>query len=231
MSSYADLKASALKSNQLLPASGLVIHTFGNASAVDQRRGVFAIKPSGVPFAELKADDRVVVDLDCKVVEGRLRPSSDTKTHAALYRAWNDIGGIVHTHSLYAVAWAQAMKAIPVLGTTHADALAQDIPCTEVMSDEMIRGDYELETGNQILKTFANRPHKEIEMVLVACHGPFTWGATSALALEHSVMLEQIARMAFLTLQIDPGTPPLSGALLRKHFERKHGPDAYYGQH
>jgi L-ribulose-5-phosphate 4-epimerase len=228
---YDELKESAWRANQQLPVSGLVIHTFGNASAFDRRKGVFAIKPSGVPFAELSADDMVIVDLDYKVVEGKLRPSSDTKTHAVLYKTWENIGGIVHTHSPYAVAGAQAMEPIPVLGTTHADYLAQDIPCTDVMNDEMVKGDYEEETGHQILKTFAMLSHKEIEMVLVACHGPFTWGKTPSAALENSIMLEQIARMAFLTLQINPDTPRLKRSLLRKHYERKRGPDAYYGQY
>jgi L-ribulose-5-phosphate 4-epimerase len=230
VSAYNDLKESAWKVNLQLPASGLVTGTFGNASAYDAGRGLFAIKPSGVPFSGLKADDMVVVDLTCRVVEGKLRPSSDTKTHAVLYRAWNDIGGIVHTHSPHAVAWAQAQLPIPVLGTTHADALAQDVPCTDVMTDEMIRGDYETETGNQILKRFADLSHREVEMVLVASHGPFTWGKTSALALEHGVMLELIARTALLTLQINPDAPRLNQVLLKKHYERKHGPDAYYGQ-
>ncbi len=231
MSAYNDLKESAWKVNQQLPASGLVIHTFDNASAFDHQRGVFAIKPSGVPFGDLRVEDMVVVDLDYKVVEGKLRPSSDTKTHAVLYRSWKDIGGIVHTHSPNAVAWAQAMEPIPVLGTTHADYLAQDIPCTDVMNDEMVKGDYEEETGKQILKTFAMLSHREVEMVLVACHGPFAWGKSPIQALENSVMLEQIARMALLTLQVNPETPRLKRSLLRKHYERKHGPDAYYGQH
>jgi L-ribulose-5-phosphate 4-epimerase len=231
MSGYTDLKESAWRVNLQLPQSGLVTGTFGNASAYDKALGVFAIKPSGVPFNELNVDDMVVVDLGCNVVEGSKRPSSDTKTHAVLYSAWGDVGGIVHTHSPHAVAWAQAKLPIPVLGTTHADALAQDVPCTDVMTDEMIRGDYETETGNQILKRFVNLSPAEVEMVLVASHGPFTWGKTPALALEHGVMLELIARTALLTLQINPGTTRLNQALLKKHYLRKHGPDAYYGQY
>jgi L-ribulose-5-phosphate 4-epimerase len=230
VSPYSDLKNSAWIVNVQLPASGLATGTFGNASTFDAGRGVFAIKPSGVPFSELKAEDMVVVDLACMVVEGKMRPSSDTKTHAVLYRAWPEVGGIVHTHSPHAVAWAQARLPIPVLGTTHADALAQDVPCTDVMTDEMIRGDYETETGNQILKRFTNLSHREVEMVLVANHGPFAWGRTPALALEHATMLELIARTALLTLHINPDTPRLSQVLLKKHYERKHGPDAYYGQ-
>jgi L-ribulose-5-phosphate 4-epimerase len=172
----------------------------------------------------------VVVDLDSRSVEGDLKPSSDTKTHAVLYQHWPDIGGIVHTHSLYAVAWAQAMRPIPVLGTTHADYLAEDIPCTAVMSDTMVKGDYEEQTGYQILHALSGLSHTEVEMVLVACHGPFTWGKTPQKAVENSFILEMIARMALHTLAINPETPRLKEALLRKHFERKHGSDAYYGQ-
>ncbi len=230
MSPYTDLKERAWECNRGLPAAQLVVHTFGNASAFDRTQGVFAIKPSGVPFAALTPEMMVVADLDGGVVEGTLRPSSDTKTHAVLYREWNDIGAIVHTHSPHAVAWAQARKPIPVLGTTHADALPRDIPCTGVMTDRMITGDYEEETGRQILKTFKRLSHTEVEMVLVACHGPFTWGATPEKALENSVLLELVAQMAILTLRINPKTPRLKTRLLRKHFERKHGPDAYYGQ-
>ncbi len=230
MSAYADLKHQAWESNLELPRAGLVTKTFGNASVLDPERKVFAIKPSGVPFETLRPEDMVVVDLQGKVVEGRLRPSSDTRTHAVLYDAWSDLGSIVHSHSAYAVAWAQAIKPIPVLGTTHADYLAQDIPCTAVMGDDRIAGDYEVETGLQILHTFENISHTVVSMVLVACHGPFTWGASPEKAIEHSIMLEQIARMAFLTLQINPDTPRLKETLLRKHFERKHGSAAYYGQ-
>ncbi|MGB5874807.1 MAG: L-ribulose-5-phosphate 4-epimerase AraD [Bacteroidota bacterium] len=230
MSKYSELKQIAWECNRELPARGLVTHTFGNASALDPDGGVFAIKPSGIPFSELTPEGMVVVDLDTKVVEGDLKPSSDTKTHALLYREWSDIGGIVHTHSAYAVAWAQAMKAVPVLGTTHADYLARDIPCTEVMSDEMVKGDYEEQTGRQILNALSGMSHTEVQMVLVACHGPFTWGETPQKAVENSVMLETIAGMAFHTLAINPDTPRLKETLLRKHFERKHGPDAYYGQ-
>jgi L-ribulose-5-phosphate 4-epimerase len=172
----------------------------------------------------------VVVDLDSRVVEGSLRPSSDTKTHAVLYSHWPDIRGIVHTHSPYAVAWAQARRPIPVLGTTHADSVPRDIPCTEVMSDEMIKGDYEEQTGQQVLKAFESLSHTEIQMVVVACHGPFVWGETPDRAVENAVSLELIAQMALLTLSIDPATPRLKDTLLQKHFQRKHGPQAYYGQ-
>lgn len=230
MSQYDTLKETAWRCNQELPESSLVIHTFGNASVLDRGKGVFAIKPSGVPFAELRPEDMVVVDLASRVVEGELKPSSDTKTHAVLYRSWKDISGIVHTHSPYAVAWAQACRPIPILGTTHADSLAQDVPCTPVMSDAMIKGDYEERTGDLIVETFAAMSHEEIEMVLVACHGPFTWGSTPERAVRNSVLLEMIARVAFMTLQINPETPRLKPSLLRKHYDRKHGPNAYYGQ-
>lgn len=230
MISHTALKEKAWVCNQALPRSGLVTHTFGNASAFDPAGAVFAIKPSGVPFDMLKPEMMVVVDLEGKVVEGILRPSSDTPTHAVLYRYWTDLGGIVHTHSPHAMAWAQARRPIPVLGTTHADCLARDVPCTAPMSDRMIRGNYEEETGQQILKTFRRLSHTEVQMVLVASHGPFTWGATAEQAVENSVLLELIAETALKTLQINPRTPRLRPALLKKHFERKHGPNAYYGQ-
>lgn len=230
MSRYDDLKETAWRCNAELPRQNLVIHTFGNASACDHHRNIFAIKPSGVPFADLLPEDMVVVDLSGNLVEGRLRPSSDTKTHALLYREWPEVRGIVHTHSPHAVAWAQAMKPIPVFGTTHADLLPGDVPCTDAMSDEMIGGDYEEQTGQQILKTFRDLSYKEVEMVVVASHGPFTWGKTAEKAVDNAVMLELVARLALLTIQINPHAPRLSEALLKKHFERKHGPNAYYGQ-
>ncbi len=213
-----------------LAKSGLVIATFGNVSALDRSLGVFAIKPSGVAYEDLKAEDIVVVDLDGKVVEGRMRPSSDTNTHMMLYRHFPSVGGIVHTHSTYAVAWAQAALPLPILGTTHADHLHMDVPCTDFMSDEMIKGDYEIETGNQILKRFQGLSSEEVEMVLVAGHGPFTWGKTAQKALYNSVILEEMARMALFTLQINPDIGRLPAALIDKHYQRKHGPNAYYGQ-
>jgi L-ribulose-5-phosphate 4-epimerase len=230
MSSMQELRERVWRCNKELPRVGLVVHAFGNVSAIDRKQGVVAIKPSGVLYDDLKVDDIVLVDLDNNVVDGELRPSSDTKTHTFLYRSFPDIGGIVHTHSTYAVAWAQAMKPIPVLGTTHADLLAADIPCTDVMTDEMIKGDYEEETGRQIVKAFGGLSYKDIPMVLVACHGPFTWGETPEKALYHSVMLEEVATMASLTLAINPAAPRLKETLIRKHHSRKHGPDAYYGQ-
>jgi L-ribulose-5-phosphate 4-epimerase len=230
MSTFDTLKEEACKANRALPATGLVVQTFGNASAWNRERGVFAIKPSGVPFEDLTPERMIVVDLQLNVVEGEGRPSSDTKTHAVLYRAWPDLGGIVHTHSPHAVAWAQAVRPIPVLGTTHADLLAMDVPCTSPLAAKQIRGDYEEETGRQIVRRFRRLDHREVPMVLVANHGPFVWGGSAEEALERAVCLELIARTALLTLQIRVRTPRLPKALLRKHFARKHGPDAYYGQ-
>jgi len=230
MSRYRSLKQTVYEANMLLPAKGLALYTFGNASAIDREQSVIGIKPSGVPYEELKPSDIVVLDLEGNVVEGGLRPSSDTKTHVLLYRHFPKIGGVAHTHSTYAVAWAQAMQPIPVFGTTHADHLVSEIPCTRVMPDEMIAGDYEVETGRQIIETFRDISYEEVEMALVACHGPFTWGKTPEKAVYNSVVLEELARMAFLTRQIDPLTPPLKPALIDKHYQRKHGAQAYYGQ-
>jgi L-ribulose-5-phosphate 4-epimerase len=174
----------------------------------------------------------VIVDFDARVVTGKLRPSSDTKTHAVLYRQWEEIGGIAHTHSTYATAWAQAQRDIPIFGTTHADHNTVDIPCAPPMSDEMIKGDYEHETGFQIINCFKEKKldYKEVEMVLVGNHAPFTWGKTAAKAVYNSAVLESVAKMALLTESINPDAPRLKNALVKKHFERKHGPDSYYGQ-
>jgi len=228
--SFLELRRRTFEANLELPRRGLVVYTFGNVSAVDRDRGVFAIKPSGVEYGSLKPSDIVVVDLDGRVAEGKLRPSSDTKTHAVLYRNFEKIGGVAHTHSTYATAWAQAMKSIPVLGTTHADHLAADIPCTQVMPQEDIAGDYEEETGNQIVDAFRSLSVEEVEMVLVACHGPFTWGGTPEKAVYNSVILEELAKVAALTFGINPRTPRLKKSLVEKHYLRKHGKDAYYGQ-
>ena len=229
---YTALKEEAYLANMEIPKHGLAIYTFGNVSAFDADLGVFAIKPSGVPYDDLKVDDMVIVDLDGKIVEGKLNPSSDTNTHVVLYRNFPGIGGVVHTHSPYAVGWSQAMRAIPIYGTTHADHLPGDVPCTDVMSDDMIKGDYEEETGNQILQIFdkCNLSPKEYEMVLVACHGPFTWGKNAAKAVYNSVVLEELAKMALITERVNPETPQLKDALINKHYERKHGKNAYYGQ-
>lgn len=215
-----------------LPKLGLVLFTFGNVSAADRDLGVFAIKPSGVPYEELSPDKMVLVDFDAVVVKGKLRPSSDTKTHAVLYKHWENIGGIVHTHSVYATAWAQAQKDIPIFGTTHADHNTVNIPCAVPMNDEMIQGDYEYETGFQIINCFKERGlnYEEVEMMLVGNHAPFTWGKTAAKAVYNSAVLENIAQMALLTKEINPDAPLLKEALIKKHFQRKHGPDSYYGQ-
>lgn len=230
MSRYNEIKQRVYKCNLELPKQKLVTYTFGNVSAVDRDQGIIAIKPSGVSYNEMSPEDIVVVDLDGKVVEGKLRPSSDTNTHLVLYRNFPEIGGVVHTHSTYAVAWAQAAKPIPILGTTHADHLHLGVPCTDFMSKEMIEGDYEVETGNQILNCFKNFSYKEVEMVLVAGHGPFTWASTPEKAVYNSVILEELAKMALLTLLINPETSSLDNTLTQKHYRRKHGPNAYYGQ-
>jgi L-ribulose-5-phosphate 4-epimerase len=232
MSKYNHIKQSAYEANMQLPKLGLVLFTFGNVSAVDRNLEVFAIKPSGVPYDELSPEKMVIVDFDGKTVEGKLRPSSDTKTHAVLYKYWENIGGIVHTHSTYATSWAQAQRDIPIFGTTHADHNTVDIPCAPPMSDEMIKGDYEYETGFQIMNCLKDRKlnYEEVEMILVGNHAPFTWGKTPDKAVYNSAVLEAVAQMAMLTEQINPKSPRLKDALIKKHFERKHGPDSYYGQ-
>lgn len=232
ISKYKSLKEECFEANLQLNALNLVVYTFGNVSAVNRADGVFAIKPSGVPYAQLKPEDIVILDYDNTVVEGSLRPSSDTKTHAHLYKNWETIGGIAHTHATYSVAWAQAQKDIPIFGTTHADHLTTDIPCAPPMSDELIKGNYEHNTGIQIIDCFTERKlsYKEVEMVLLGNHGPFTWGATAAQAVYNSKVLEVVAEMAYITLQINPQAPRLKDALIKKHYDRKHGKDAYYGQ-
>jgi L-ribulose-5-phosphate 4-epimerase len=232
MSKYDHIKKTAYDANMQLPKLNLVIFTFGNVSAADHGLGVFAIKPSGVPYDELSPEGMVIVDFDGKTVEGKLRPSSDTKTHAVLYKHWKDIGGIVHTHSTFATAWAQSQRDIPIYGTTHADHTTVDIPCAQPMNDEMIEGDYEYETGFQILKCLEEQglSHTEVEMILIGNHAPFTWGKTPAKAVYNSAVLESIAHMALLTEQANPNVPRLKDALIKKHFERKHGPLSYYGQ-
>lgn len=232
MSEFNELKEITYRSNMRLPELDLVLFTFGNASAVDREREVFAIKPSGVPYDEMSPDDIVIVDFDANVVEGDMRPSSDTETHAVLYREWEEIGGIVHTHSTYGTAWAQAQQDVPIMGTTHADHLTVDIPCAPPMSDEMIKGDYEEQTGYQIIEAFKDRglSYEEVEMILVGNHAPFTWGKTVEKAVYNSAVLEEIAKMAYLSLQIRPDAPRLKDTLIKKHWQRKHGDDAYYGQ-
>ncbi|MFC1543733.1 L-ribulose-5-phosphate 4-epimerase AraD [Gemmatimonadota bacterium] len=230
MDEYRDLRETAWSSNMELQASGVVLYTFGNASAADRERGVFAIKPSGVPYEELKPEDLVVVDFAGVVVSGEMKPSTDTPTHAVLYRAFDGVAGVAHTHSAYAVAWAQACRSIPILGTTHADFLPEDVPCTAVLDEARTMGDYETETGNLIVECFKERSWEQVPMVVVARHGPFAWGSTAGEAVYHCVMLEEIARTAWLTVALEPGIGPLEPWLVRRHFERKHGGDAYYGQ-
>ena len=232
MSKYQHIRQAAYHANMELPKLNLVIFTFGNVSAADRDLKVFAIKPSGVPYEDLTPGKMVIVDFDGVTVKGKLRPSSDTKTHAVLYKHWPKIGGIVHTHSTYATAWAQSLRDIPIYGTTHADHKTVDVPCAKPMDDEMIQGDYEYQTGFQILNCLQERglSHKEVEMILVGNHAPFTWGSTADKAVYNSAVLESIAQMALLTEQINPKCARLKESLIKKHYERKHGPDSYYGQ-
>lgn len=231
-SKYKALKQECYEANMQLNELGLVVYTFGNVSAVDRENGVFAIKPSGVAYEVLKPEDIVIVDFDNNIIEGDLRPSSDTKTHAYLYKHWKDIGGIAHTHATYSVAWAQSQLDIPIFGTTHADHLTADIPCAPPMSDDLIEGNYEHNTGIQILDCFNERnlSHGEVEMILIGNHGPFAWGENAAKAVYNSKVLEVVAEMAYLTRQINPNAPRLKDSLIKKHYERKHGKNAYYGQ-
>jgi L-ribulose-5-phosphate 4-epimerase len=232
MYKYEKIKKYCFEANMELPRLNLVLFTFGNVSVVDRQQQVFAIKPSGVPYEKLNADDMVICDFDANVINGTMRPSSDTKTHAVLYKHWEKIGAIVHTHSTYATAWAQSQRDIPIFGTTHADYNTVDIPCTTPMSDEMIKGDYEYETGFQILNCMAEKKlsYEEVEMLLVGNHAPFTWGENAHKAVHNAAVLEQLAKMAWLTEQINPNAPRLKQSLIQKHYERKHGPDSYYGQ-
>jgi L-ribulose-5-phosphate 4-epimerase len=227
---FRELRRRTFEANLELPRLGLVLSTFGNVSVADRDKGVFAIKPSGVAYHRMKPSDIPVVDMDGRPVSGGTRPSSDTATHAVLYRKFERIGSVVHTHSTHATAWAQAMRPIPILGTTHADHLPVDVPCTRVMSEKAIRGDYEEATGNQIVDAFRRLSYEAVEMVLVACHGPFTWGKTPDRAVTNSLILEELAKMAALTLGIAPATHRLKKYLIQKHYLRKHGKNAYYGQ-
>lgn len=232
MSNYKELKQECYQANMELDALNLVIYTFGNVSAVDREKKVFAIKPSGVPYELLTPEDMVILDYENNVIEGEMRPSSDTKTHAFLYKNWENIGGIAHTHATYSVAWAQSQRDIPIFGTTHADHLTLDIPCAPPMPDELIEGNYEHNTGVQIIDCFKERDlsYEEVPMVLIGNHGPFTWGKDAAKAVYHSKVLEEVAKMALLTLQINPEAPRMKDALISKHYQRKHGKNAYYGQ-
>jgi L-ribulose-5-phosphate 4-epimerase len=227
-----DLKREAYEANLALPREGLINLTFGNASAIDRARGIFAIKPSGVDYTALKPDDMVLVDLDGKKVEGALNPSSDTPTHRRLFLAFAHIGGVVHTHSSHATAFAQAGRAIPCFGTTHADYFFGEVPVTRKMTAEEIARAYEWETGNVIVERFTAASLSSVDFsgVLVNRHAPFTWGATVAKAVEVAVALECCAHMALMSLQLNPSLAAIEPELLNKHFNRKHGPGAYYGQ-
>ena len=233
--SYTELKRETFEANMELNRRILVVYTWGNVSQIDRAKGVIAIKPSGVSYEVMTPDDIVIVDLENNIVEGKMRPSSDTKTHTHLYRHFEtlgcpEIGGVTHTHSTYATAWAQTQQAIPCYGTTHADYAYGEIPCTAVMSDEQIERDYEEETGVQITDCFKTRSPKEVPMVIVAGHAPFTWGKNGADAVYHAVILEEIARMAYLTKTLQPNTAALKQGIVDKHYLRKHGKNAYYGQ-
>ena len=224
------LREEVVEANLELTRRGLVLYTFGNASGFSSDDGLMAIKPSGVAFEKLRPDNIVVMDLDGRIVEGELRPSSDAPTHLELYRRFEGIGGVVHTHSTHAVAWAQAGLEIPCLGTTHADYFRGAIPVTDELSSEEIEGEYEAETGVVIARRFAGVDPREIPAVLVRGHGPFCWGPTATDAARNAVLLEEIARMAALSRALNPQAEPISDALRDKHFCRKHGPAAYYGQ-
>lgn len=223
------LKEKVFKSNLDLVRHGLVIFTWGNVSAIDRESGLVVIKPSGVGYDIMRAEDMVVVDLDGRVVEGELNPSSDTPTHLVLYKAFPEIGGVVHTHSTYATAWAQAGMDIPNIGTTHADYFHDAIPCTADMTEDEVRGRYELETGNVIVRRFKDLNPVHTPGVLVKNHGPFAWGRDAADAVHNAVVMEQVAKMAFISYNVNPGLT-MNPLLVEKHFSRKHGPDAYYGQ-
>ncbi|GHV02536.1 L-ribulose-5-phosphate 4-epimerase [Spirochaetia bacterium] len=232
MDIYKSLKEEAYEANIEIPRRNLAIYTWGNVSAFDPEKSVFAIKPSGVVYEKLCPDSMVIVDLDGRVVDSKLNPSSDTETHRVLYREFSGIRGITHTHSVYAVAWAQARLPVPVFGTTHADHGAEEIPCTPIMGKEAVQNNYELETGNLIVETFqkSNINPAEMCMVLVAGHGPFTWGKTAAQSVYHAAVLEEVCKMAHLTLSLKAQTESLPEHIIRKHWERKHGKNAYYGQ-
>ncbi|MBQ6185492.1 MAG: L-ribulose-5-phosphate 4-epimerase [Bacteroidales bacterium] len=232
-----ELKEKVCKANLELVRHGLVLFTWGNASAIDRPSGLVVIKPSGVSYDDMKPSDMVVVDLEGKVVEGNLRPSSDTPTHVVLYKAFPGIGGVVHTHSTYATAWAQAGRNIPNIGTTHADYFHDDIPCTRDMRKAEVFGEYEKETGNVIVERFRNIDPNDTPGVLVRNHGPFTWGTDVLNAVHNAVVLEEVAKMAFIsstlqlpTLDVIEHVPSMNKHLIEKHYSRKHGPEAYYGQ-
>ena len=225
-----ELKQAVLKANLELPKRGLVTFTWGNVSGIDRNSNLIVIKPSGVAYDELKLEDLVVVDLDGNQVEGKLKPSSDTATHLVIYRNFKEVGGVVHTHSRWATSWAQSGKGIPALGTTHADYFYGEIPCTRKMTASEINGEYEEETGNVIVETFSGINPIFVPGVLVNNHGPFTWGKDAGEAVHNAVVLEEVSMMAFNTTRLTPEIKAIDKALLDKHFLRKHGTNAYYGQ-
>lgn len=225
-----ELKESVWKANLDLARSGLVVLTFGNVSGIDRRRGIVAIKPSGVAYDAMKAEDIVLVDLEGGVVEGWLSPSSDTPTHVEIYKAFPAVGGVAHAHSTYATIFAQARREIPCFGTTHADQFHGPVPLTRLLVEAEVAEAYELNTGRIIVERFAGLDPLELPAVLVAGHGPFTWGRTPAEALDTALVLEQTAQLAFGAMALDPRLPPLDACIQEKHFRRKHGPGAYYGQ-
>lgn len=225
-----ELKLSVYEANMELPRRGLITYTWGNVSGIDRKKGLFVIKPSGVDYDKLKPEDMVVVDLDGNQVEGELNPSSDTATHLELYRAFDKIGGIVHTHSPMATSWAQAGRALPCYGTTHADYFYGEIPCARNLTQEEIDEGYEKNTGTVIIETFKGLDPMHVPAVLCKNHGPFTWGTDAANAVHNAVVLEEIAKMNLMTELLNPAVKPAPQSMQDKHFMRKHGPDAYYGQ-
>lgn len=227
--SIQELKQQVFQANLDIVKHGLVIFTWGNVSGIDREKGWVVIKPSGVSYNNMKAEDMVVVDLDGNTVEGRLKPSSDTPTHVELYKAFPSVGGIVHTHSTYATAWAQAGRDIPNIGTTHADYFSGDIPCTRDMTKEEVEGEYEKDTGIVIVERFSQLNPVHVPGVLVKNHGPFSWGKDPDEAVHNAVVMEQVAKMAFIAYQVNPDLT-MNELLIQKHFFRKHGPGAYYGQ-
>lgn len=224
-----ELKHKVFNANLALVKHGLVIFTWGNVSGIDRKQNLVVIKPSGVSYDDMKAEDMVVVDFDGNVVEGKLRPSSDTATHIELYKVFPGLGGVVHTHSTYAVAWAQAQKAIPAFGTTHADHFYGPVPCTRPLTKAEVENNYELNTGKVIVETFAAIEPLSVPSVVVAGHGPFSWGETPEKAVYNAVVLEEVAKMAMITTRLG-GEKPIDQYLLDKHYNRKHGKNAYYGQ-
>jgi len=227
---YDNLKQRVYEANLELQRHGLVVLTWGNVSAIDRAAGIVAIKPSGVRYEDLRPEDIVIVDLQGRVVEGAMKPSSDTATHVELYKSFDGVGGICHTHSMYATMWSQARRVIPCFGTTHADGFYGPIPVTDPMTEEEIGGAYEENTGKVIVRRFAGMDPMQIPAVLVANHGPFTWGPSPEKAVENAVVLEQVAKMAFGTILVNPQQEGISQALLGRHYLRKHGKGAYYGQ-